>query len=110
MAAAAAVHGQPVDLPPGVDLSAYRIIQEALTNALKHAGPAHASVVVRYRADDVELEISDDGAGPAQDAAGDGHGLMGMRERAGVYGGSVAGGRRAEGGYEVRARLPLEAR
>ena len=104
------VDGQPIDLPPGVDLSAYRIIQEALTNALKHAGPAHASVVVRYRADDVELEITDDGTGPAQDVASDGHGLVGMRERAGVYGGSVAGGRRAEGGYEVRARLPLEAR
>ena len=98
--------GDPVALPPGVDLSAYRIVQEALTNALKHAGPARARVVVRYAADAVELEVSDDGAGVA-DAPGTGHGLVGMRERVALYGGDLQAGRLHEGGWTLRARLPL---
>jgi signal transduction histidine kinase len=101
-----AVEGEPRELPPGVDLSAYRIVQEALTNALKHAGPAHARVLLRYRADDLELEIADDGPGTG-DGSGSGHGLIGMRERVSVYGGELQAGRRPGGGYALRARLPL---
>ncbi len=101
-----AVEGKPVELPPGVDLSAYRIVQEALTNALKHAGPARARVVVRYGEDEVELEVSDDGAGTG-DGGGSGHGLIGMRERVSVYGGELYAGRQPGGGYGLRARLPF---
>jgi signal transduction histidine kinase len=106
------VEGTPAPLPAGVDLSAYRIVQEALTNALKHAGPARARVRVRYRRDDVELEILDDGAGGEPVAAnGDGsggHGLVGMRERVTLFGGDLAAGQRSDGGYAVKARLPIE--
>jgi signal transduction histidine kinase len=101
-----AVEGGPAELPPGVDLSAYRIVQEALTNALKHAGPAQARVTVRYGQDELELEIADDGAGTG-DGKGSGHGLIGMRERVSVYGGELQAGRRPGGGYALRARLPL---
>ncbi len=100
------VQGEAVELPPGLDLSAYRIVQEALTNALKHAGPATAQVVVRYRQADLELEISDDGSGAAG-GDGTGQGLIGMRERVALYGGELHSGQRAEGGYLVRACLPL---
>jgi signal transduction histidine kinase len=100
------VEGEPAQLPPGVDLSAYRIVQEALTNALKHAGPARARVTVRYGEDELELEIADDGAGTG-DGGGSGHGLIGMRERVSFYGGDLHAGRRAGGGYALRARLPL---
>jgi signal transduction histidine kinase len=100
-----AVEGVPRELPPGVDLAAFRIVQEALTNALKHAGPARARVLVRYGADDVELEIADDGAGSANGDAG-GHGLAGMRERVSLYGGRLETGPGAGGGFLVRARLP----
>ncbi len=104
----AAVEGPPRHLPPGVDLSAYRIVQEALTNAMKHAGPCSAEVVVRYRADALELEISDDGDGAAV-APGSGRGLAGMRERAGVLGGQLTAGPGADGrGFRVHARLPAE--
>jgi signal transduction histidine kinase len=103
------VEGDPVPLPPGVDLSAYRIVQEALTNALKHAGPASARVTVRYGRDDLDLEILDDGAGAANgNGDGGGHGLIGMRERVHLFGGNLAAGARRDGGYAVRARLPLE--
>jgi signal transduction histidine kinase len=102
------VVGDPVALPPGVDLSAYRIVQEALTNALKHAGPARARVVVRYAAEAVELEVSDDGPGVLE-AVGTGHGLVGMRERVALYGGDLEAGERREGGWALRARLPLGA-
>lgn len=100
------IEGEPRELPPGVDLSAFRIVQEALTNALKHAGPAAAHVLVRYGEEELELEISDTGPG-AQVGAGPGHGLIGMRERAALYGGEVVAGRRSEGGFAVRVRLPL---
>jgi signal transduction histidine kinase len=102
------VAGEPAALPPGVDLSAYRIVQEALTNALKHAGPARARVLVRYGADELQLEITDDGSAPGN-GAGAGHGLAGMRERVRVYGGSVESGTRPEGGYSVSVRLPLDS-
>jgi signal transduction histidine kinase len=105
-----AVEGEPRELPPGVDLSAYRIVQEALTNALKHAGPARARVVLRYGADDLELEIADDGA-RSSDASGSssGYGLIGMRERVSVYGGELRAGREPGGGYALRVRLPLRS-
>jgi signal transduction histidine kinase len=100
------VEGEPVELPPGVDLSAYRIVQEALTNVLKHAGPATARVVIRYGDDDLELEIADTGVGKSAGEA-EGHGLVGMRERVSLYGGKVEAGPRDVGGFTVRARLPL---
>jgi len=100
------VAGLPVPLPPGVDLSAYRIVQEALTNALKHAGPARVRVTVSYQQDGLELEIADDGTGDTGDPDG-GHGLIGMRERVALYGGSLRTGARPEGGYSVGVRLPF---
>lgn len=101
------VEGEPVPMPQGVDLSAYRIVQEGLTNALKHAGRAHADVTVRYGDSRVELEVADDGAGAA---AGDGmgHGLVGMQERVALYGGTLEAGPRAGGGYVLRAVLPWD--
>jgi signal transduction histidine kinase len=105
----AVLEGTPRPLPPGVDLSAYRIVQEALTNALRHAGGASARVVVRYEADAVELEIGDHGPGPpeASQASG-GQGLIGMRERVQLFGGELVAGPRPGGGFVVRARLPSE--
>jgi signal transduction histidine kinase len=99
------VIGEPVALPAGVDLSAYRIVQEALTNALKHAGPARAAVSVRYGDGELEIEVVDNGSA-AGNGDGTGHGLLGIRERVTVYGGSFEAGRRTLGGYAVRARLP----
>src|SRR2546423_4695143 len=101
------VEGDRPELSPGVDLSAYRIVQEGLTNALKHAKGAHAEVVVRYIDTSVELEIADDGpALPTGD--GMGHGLVGMRERVALYGGTIESGPRAGGGFVLRAQLPVE--
>jgi signal transduction histidine kinase len=100
------VEGEPVELPPGIDVSAYRIVQKALTNTLKHAGPAQASVIVRYGYDELELEVLDDGPGTAN-GGGSGHGLAGLRERVSIYGGELQAGRRPGGGYALRARLPL---
>ena len=100
------VEGEPVPLPPGIDLSAYRIVQEALTNALKHAGPARASVTVRYDPHELRLEIADSGRGAANGRGG-GHGLIGMRERAKLFGGELDAGSRDGAGYQVHARLPL---
>jgi signal transduction histidine kinase len=105
----AVVEGAPRPLSPGVDLSAYRIVQEALTNALRHAGGASARVVVRYDPDALELEIADDGPGPPGDPeASGGHGLIGMRERVQLFGGELEAGARPGGGFLVRARLPSE--
>ena len=100
------VEGEPRELPPGVDLSAFRIVQEALTNALRHAGPAHARVLLRYGADVLEIEITDDGPGTGG-GSGPGHGLIGLRERVSVYGGELQAGPRSGGGYVLRVRLPL---
>jgi signal transduction histidine kinase len=102
------IEGEAKPLPPGVDLSAYRIVQEALTNTLKHASPARARVAVLYRGDEIELEIIDDGARSGE-GDGPGHGLIGMRERAALYGGVFESGKREGGGYFVRTRLPLGA-
>jgi signal transduction histidine kinase len=100
------VSGEQVPLPQALDLSAFRIVQEALTNTLRHAGPARATVRVRYRSDGIELEVRDDGAGDG-DTARQGHGLVGIRERVSMLGGELELGPRAEGGFLVRARLPL---
>jgi signal transduction histidine kinase len=103
-----AVHGAPeTALAPGVDLAAYRVVQEALTNAIKHAGPARAWVTVRYAGRTLELEIADDGRAAPKNG-GQGHGLVGMRERVTLYGGELEAGPRAAGGYAVHARFPLE--
>jgi signal transduction histidine kinase len=101
------VEGAERPLPPGVALSLYRVIQEALTNTRKHAGPAQARVRLRYGNTEVAAEITDDG-GSSRNGYGGGNGLIGMRERVTVYGGSLEAGPRPEGGYLVRARIPLE--
>src|SRR5690348_16511938 len=100
------VEGTPRPLPPALDLSAFRIVQEALTNTLKHAGNARADVTVRYEDSLVSLEIADTGRGPGG-GRGTGHGLVGMRERAAMLGGELEALPRPEGGFAVRARLPL---
>jgi signal transduction histidine kinase len=100
------IDGERRELPVGIELSAYRIVQEALTNALKHAGDAHASVHVSYGADSLEIEIIDDGPGAGSGAAG-GHGLVGMRERVALYGGRIDAGRQPTGGFAVRVLLPI---
>jgi signal transduction histidine kinase len=101
------VEGDPRPLPAGIDLSAYRIVQEGLTNALKHAGPASSEVILRYGAREIELEVRDDGRGGGSGNGG-GHGLLGMRERVALYGGDLTAGPRPEGGFALVARLPLE--
>jgi signal transduction histidine kinase len=101
------IEGEPRVIAPGIDLSAYRIVQEALTNALKHAGPARARVTVRYGDSELDIEIADDGGGAPAEAPAGGHGLVGMRERVALFGGDLAAGRRRGGGYAVRAKLPL---
>jgi signal transduction histidine kinase len=101
------VDGSPRPLAPGVDLSAYRILQEALTNTVKHANASSASVRLRFSPAAVEVEIEDDGRGPVPNGNG-GHGLIGMRERVELYGGELETGPREGGGFRVRARLPLE--
>ncbi len=118
LAASVRAAGLPVNLvingdgaapPATVDVSAYRIVQEALTNVLKHAGPAHADVTIGCTGEAVTIEVTDNGIGqtsPATPAAG--HGLAGMRERAAAFGGELAAGPRPGGGFAVRARLPLE--
>jgi signal transduction histidine kinase len=103
------IDGDPGGLPAAVDISAYRIVQEALTNVLKHAGHASAQVRVRCGAGEVLIEVTDDGAAPQADGqAGGGHGLAGMRERVALFGGELTAGPRAGGGFAVRARLPLD--
>jgi signal transduction histidine kinase len=101
-----AVDGSPRELPPGIDLAAYRVVQEALTNALKYGGTAHAWVSLHWREDELELEVANDGKGDG-DGTGGGHGLAGMRERVSLYGGTLDSGPRDGGGFVVRARLPV---
>ncbi len=102
------IEGTPVELAPGIDLSAYRIVQEGLTNALAHAGPATATVLIRYGGADLTLEIADTGVGAARTGPG-GHGLIGMRERVSLYDGRLETDTRPGGGFVIRARLPLES-
>jgi signal transduction histidine kinase len=101
------IEGDPVHLPAGIDLSAYRIVQEALTNVVKHSGAEATEVLVRYGPHALELDVVDDGRGPVLSSNGSGHGLIGMRERVALYGGTLEAGTRAGGGYAVHARLPL---
>jgi signal transduction histidine kinase len=100
------LEGQPYPLPRGLDLSAYRIVQEGLTNVLKHAGASDADVIVRYRPDEVEIEVRDNGGGAS---AGDGlgHGLVGIRERVKIYGGEMSARAEPEGGFVLSTRLPV---
>ena len=101
------VEGQRPPLPAGLDLCAYRIVQEGLTNALKHAGPARAEVVLRYSPDALDVQVRDDGRGVLPAAAGGtGHGLIGMRERVALYGGQLDRPRDG-GGFQINVRLPL---
>jgi len=113
------VTGDPVPLPAAVDLAAYRIVQESLTNAIRHAGPATAAVSVGYRHDELRIEVTDTGRGPAADTGAsegpsegpsEGHGLAGMRERAATVGGTLETGPGPAGGFRVVARLPLGGR
>ena len=102
------VVGTPGALEEGEALTVYRIVQEALTNALKHAGAATAQVRVSFSVDAVEVEVTDTGRGPSPDTHRVGHGLVGMRERVGLYGGVLRTGARPGGGYRVYARIPVE--
>ncbi|MFI6596632.1 sensor histidine kinase [Nonomuraea sp. NPDC050536] len=103
------ITGSARPLSPGIDLCAYRVIQESLTNVLKHAGPAHAWVALRYSVDELELRITDDGHGAAAVTEPDGHGLIGMRERVKLYRGTVVAGARPQRGFEVVVTLPMSA-
>ncbi|MFF0721462.1 sensor histidine kinase [Verrucosispora sp. NA02020] len=102
------VRGAPAALAEGEALTVYRIVQEALTNALKHAGTATAQVRVSFADDAVEVEVTDTGRGPSPDTDRVGHGLVGMRERVALYGGVLRTGARPGGGYRVHARIPVE--
>jgi MYXO-CTERM domain-containing protein len=108
------VTGEPVPLPAAVDLAAYRIVQESLTNAIRHAGPATAEVSLCYGRDELRISVADTGRGPAPGNGGSpgngGHGLAGMRERAATVGGTLETGPRPGGGYRVAARLPMAGR
>ncbi|MEU7739549.1 sensor histidine kinase [Nonomuraea sp. NPDC049158] len=102
------VGGPPGELPEGQQLAVYRIVQEALTNALKHGGPGvRALVELQYAGRELVVRVTDDGRGAAAPRSPDGHGLVGMRERVGMYGGEVAAGPRSGGGFEVLATLPV---
>ena len=103
------VEGRAQPLPETVELSAYRIVQEALTNTIRHAGATKATVLLRYEPEELQIEVTDDGAGrPQQESTTRvGHGLIGMRERANLHGGRVSAGPRPEGGFGVRATFPL---
>jgi signal transduction histidine kinase len=109
------VAGEPRGLPPGQDLAAFRVIQEALTNVIKHAGRPRTTVTLDYRAGDLVVEVTDAGrpipaAGPAVTAApGPGRGLLGLRERMALYGGDLTAGPRPGGGWLVRARIPVDS-
>jgi len=99
------VEGQRRDLPPGVDLTAFRVLQEALTNAMKHARPPHATVHLRWNPDQLDIEVANEGRGRGRSGGGYGH--VGMKERLALYGGHFESGARADGGYVVRASLPI---
>lgn len=101
------VEGHPYELPRAIDLSAYRIVQEGLTNSLKHANATRADVTVRYRDDELGIEVVDNGAGVAT-SDGLGHGLVGIRERVKIYGGDMNAGTPPEGGFVLSARLPID--
>jgi signal transduction histidine kinase len=101
------IEGDPVPVRPVLDVSAYRIVQEGLTNVLKHGHASEANVVVRYSPDELQLEIRDDGIG-ATSGNGHGHGLVGIRERVKIFGGDMTAGPGADGGFVLSTRLPLQ--
>jgi signal transduction histidine kinase len=101
------VDGTPRALPPSIDLSAYRVVQEALTNTLKHARATHVDVALHYRDDALGIEVRDDGSGSTDPDRHDGRGLIGMRERVGIFGGSLVSGPGPDGGFAVSARFPI---
>jgi signal transduction histidine kinase len=107
ISAALRIHGEPAPVSPAIELCAYRIVQESLTNAIKHAAPARASVNVRWGNEQLELEVSDDGSRSRANGAAGGHGIPGMRERVALHSGSFRAGTRPDGGFTVLARLPL---
>ncbi len=98
--------GERFPLPRAIDLSAYRIIQESLTNVLKHARASQAEVTLRYDSDELQIEVRDDGRGSST-SDGLGHGLVGVRERVKIYGGEMSAGTATRGGFVLRARLPV---
>ncbi len=104
------VEGERRPLPAGAEAAIYRVVQEALTNALKHAGSAPTEVVLRWDAEAVEVVVADRGrvGGARAELPGGGHGIVGMRERVRVYGGSLSAAERPDGGFVVTARLPLD--
>ncbi len=101
------IEGPVSDLPPGIELSSYRIVQESLTNVAKHAGPCRVVVTTRHLPDWLEVEVTDDGRGAAATDSGVGHGLVGMRERVDFFGGKLEAGPGRSGGFTVRARFPV---
>jgi signal transduction histidine kinase len=104
------VRGEPRELPQAVDVSAYRVLQEALSNVLRHAGPVPTAVAVHHDATALTVSVEDDGAimpSPRDDGGPGGHGLLGLRERVAVLGGAVEAGPRPGGGFALRARFPL---
>jgi signal transduction histidine kinase len=100
------IDGSPFPLPRGIDLSAYRIVQEGLTNALKHSRAGHADVTIHYSPDEVRIEVLDNGRGAAA-RNGNGHGLIGIRERVKLYGGEMTAGTVNGGGFLLSTSLPL---
>jgi signal transduction histidine kinase len=100
------IEGEPCRLPPAIDLSAYRIVQEGLTNALKHARAGHADVTLRYAPDEVQIVVRDDGRAVSP-SSNSGYGLAGMQERVKIYGGEMSAGSENGGGFVLRTRLPL---
>lgn len=103
------VEGRPHELPPGLDVSAYRIAQEALTNTLRHARSRHARVLLRWEPTALHIEVADDGVGPSAEPARTGHGLLGIRERVALFGGALVTGRSDLGGYLLAATLPISS-
>jgi signal transduction histidine kinase len=102
------LEAEPMHLPPGIALAVYRIVQESLTNVLKHAGAgATAGVTIIRSRGTVRVSVHDDGAGPSGRASSTAHGIVGMRERAAAYGGTLRTGARPGGGFEVEASIPL---
>lgn len=104
------VHGTPPPLPPGTDLAAFRIVQEALTNVVRHSGSRHARVHLEHEGGALRIRVDDDGPATGADAGGSGNGLAGMRERAAALGGTIEAGPRADGGFRVLAVLPLSVK
>ncbi|CAM5721778.1 histidine kinase OS=Streptomyces antimycoticus OX=68175 GN=SANT12839_015330 PE=4 SV=1 [Streptomyces antimycoticus] len=104
------VEGVRTALPPGADLAAFRIVQEALTNIVRHSSSRNAHVLLCYAPGELELRVDDDGPAAGGEVTGGGNGLVGMRERAAALGGTVEAGPRPDGGFRVRARIPVQER